>query len=220
MNKKIDQRIDRFIELGAENLRKYPRAYEPLAFTLGNCYLRKRDFLRANSYYKISIEANLRNPQSWRSAGWPNWLVDVLILSKRNDLAKRASKELDLLKKDPKNGRSPLAYYAYGIMAMLEEEGKSQIWIQKLIENSSAALQYSSGRALQAIIGGNKSAFRDQLCEILRIHDGQAKHGGLRETAEGLICMPAMSIIFLGVQKEMIVEIQSEYIAPDYFEIS
>jgi hypothetical protein len=45
-----------------------------------------------------------------------------------------------------------------------------------------------------------------------------AKHGDLRWTAEGLLCMPAMSLAYVARKRDLKVEIENDYLSIGYLE--
>jgi hypothetical protein len=213
----IDEKIDRFINLGLNRIEKKDVGFGELAFFLGNCYIRRIDYSNALKYYRMSINSCFINHSIWRASAEPNWLVDILILSKQLDLLDKVVMELETFKSVPLAGESTIAYYAYCITDFLKENNHAEIWIQKIITKPSVKYTYLLGQSLQAITTKCEIEFNQALDGLLKIHDGQAKHGALRETAEGLICMPAMSLIYLAMKNGISITVESEYIAPDYF---
>lgn len=45
-----------------------------------------------------------------------------------------------------------------------------------------------------------------------------AKFGGLRETAEGFLCLPAMSLAKVALARKMAVDAHSEYLSSGYLD--
>jgi hypothetical protein len=213
----IDEKIDRFINLSLEDIQQKSAYYEELAFFLGNCYLRRTNYSLALKYYRMSINSCFRNRSLWKGSSEPNLLVDILILSKQLDLLDKVVIELETFKTKPLAGGSTIACYAYCITDFLKENNHTDFWIQKILEKPSIKYTYFLGLSLQAINAYHEIEFNQALEGLLKIHNGQAKHGALRETAEGLICMPAMSLIYLAMKNGIAITTESEYIAPEYF---
>jgi tetratricopeptide (TPR) repeat protein len=211
------EKVERFTNLYINDINKKVPFYDQFAFKLGNCYLRKKEFETALIYYQMSINSCFKAPQYWKASGQVNWLVDILILSKQLNLLDSVIKELDLYKLEPKLGNSPIAYYSYSVACLLKKDNNPEYWIQSLLEKPTPKVTYIYGESFRAIICRNEIEFNQDLTELINIHDGQVKHGELRETGEGLICMSGMSLVYLAMQNGLNVTIESEYINPDYF---
>jgi hypothetical protein len=214
----IIEKITRFTDVYLADIQNKVPFSNQCAFKLGNCYLRKKEYLTATKYFKMSINSSFTKPQLWRGSGQVNWLVDILILSKQLNLLDQVIKELETYKLKPNSGYSPIAHYSYCVADFLNGDNDTKYWIDKLLEKPSVKDIFFGGEAFQAIVNHNETEFNQALSALLKIHDGQAKHGALRETAEGLICMPAMSLIYLAMKNGIAITTESEYIAPDYFQ--
>jgi hypothetical protein len=53
---------------------------------------------------------------------------------------------------------------------------------------------------------------------LIEAHYGMAKFGGLRETAEGFLCLPAMSLAKVALARKMAVDAHSEYLSSGYLD--
>ena len=212
-----DEKLDYLFPLYLEDLKKKTAYYKELAFNLGNCFLRKNDFTKATKYYQMSIQACFSNNQLWRASGQANWIVDILILSKQLHLLDKVIRELEKFSKVGEQSEWPVTHYAFCITDMLNGNSRSEYWIDKLLERKKVKEILFEGEALLAIKNQNESGFNMALLDLLKVHNGQAKQGGLRWTAEGLICMPAMSMIYIAQQHGIKTVVASEYIVPEYF---
>jgi hypothetical protein len=156
-------------------------------------------------------------PKIWKDTAQPNWLTDICILSGRTDLFPQVLKELELYKQIPSKGDSPGAMYPYGLMELLMPSGwdiyKS---IQVLLKRPKYKDLYAIGETLKAIINNDQLSFIEGLQHLLKSHEGIAKYGGLRESAEGFLCMPAMSLAYVAVKRDMKIEIDSNYFSLGY----
>jgi hypothetical protein len=74
------------------------------------------------------------------------------------------------------------------------------------------------GSSLYALSTQNTPKFIESLQGLLKAHEGSAKHGGLRWTAERFICLSAMSLGLLAMKRGMEVIINNEYFSMDYLE--
>jgi tetratricopeptide (TPR) repeat protein len=187
------------------------------AFYLGNCYVQLRDNAEAQRQYERSIIGMLGPKKLWKDTGQVDWLVDICVLSGRKDLYPDVLRELELYKKIPSKGDSALAYYVYGVMELLYPSGWDiSTSINNLLKRPKWKLTYAIGQVLQSIIDDNLLALNNSLLVLLKVHDGMVKHGALRETAEGLICMQAMSLTFAALKRNLKVEIENDYLPMGY----
>lgn len=189
------------------------------AFRLGNCYVQLGDFLEAQRQYERSIVNMFGTRPFWKIAGQVDLLVDTCVLSGREDLLGDVLKELELYKKIPNKGNSALAMFAYGLTELLVPSG----WdlsnsIKGLLKKPKWKITYAAGQVLQSITDGNSLGLNSTLPELLKAHEGSAKHGELRETAEGLICMQAMALAYAALKRKLKIEIENEYFSKGYLE--
>jgi hypothetical protein len=162
-----------------------------------------------------------KNPY-WRASNQPNWLVDIAILSGRADLFSTVLNELTLFKVDGSTyghsgGDSPLAYYSYSVMEiLLPISGNISEWLKGLMKRPKYKDFYATGLTLQAILDKDQNTFTQSLLLLLKAHEGMAKHGELRLTPEGWLCLPAMTLSFLAYQRGLKVDIENEYLSLGY----
>jgi hypothetical protein len=45
-----------------------------------------------------------------------------------------------------------------------------------------------------------------------------AKFGGLRETPEGFLCLPAMSLSKMALERDLLISVESEYLSKGYLD--
>jgi len=74
------------------------------------------------------------------------------------------------------------------------------------------------GEAIRAIVEHDQTAFDAALGGLLRVHQGKAKFGGLRETPEGFLCLPGMSLSALALERGLEVNPESEYLSKGYLD--
>ncbi len=189
------------------------------AFRLGNCYVQLGDFIEAQRQYERSIVNMFRARPLWKIAGQVDLLVDTCVLSGREDLLPKVLHELEQYKKVLYGGDSAIAMYAYGLMELLLPSGWDvSVSIRELLKRPKWKLTYEIGHVLQSIVEGNSSALNSALLSLLKAHEGSAKHGELRETAEGLICMQAMALAYAALKRNLNVEIENEYFSRGYLD--
>jgi hypothetical protein len=189
------------------------------AFRLGNCYVQLGDFSEAQRQYERSIVNMFGVRPAWKGSGLVDWLVDTCVLSGREDLLTKVFEELEGYKKVQYGGDSALAMYAYGLMELLLPSGWDiSVSIKALLKKPKWKLTYAAGQVLQSIVDENSLALNTTLLSLLKAHEGSVKHGELRETAEGLICMQAMALAYAALKRNMYVEIENEYFSKGYLD--
>jgi hypothetical protein len=90
--------------------------------------------------------------------------------------------------------------------------------IKVLVRKPKWKFPYAIGQVLQSIIDYDSPGLEIAMMSLLKVHEGMAKHGGLRETAEGLICLPAMSLTYVARKRDMKIEIENEYLPLSYLD--
>lgn len=213
-----NEKIEYFTNIYLEDIQNKAPFYDQCAFKLGNCYLRKHEYELAQKYYKMSINSSFTPPKYWKDSGQANWLVNNLILSNEFQLLNKVSNELESFKEIPHRETWPVTFYALCVIKFIQGNADFRFWLEKLLSKQSVKESFCEGKAIQGIADHDESNFKQALGELLLIHDRQVKHGMLRETGEGLICMSGMSLVYLAITNGMIVDIINEYIVPDYFQ--
>lgn len=192
---------------------------DSLNFLLAICHVMIKDYVKAQSLFDESIIAMFKPPMWWKGTAQPNWLVDIYVLSGRTDLHADILRELDIYKKIPNKGSSPVAFYAYGLMELLSPAGWDiSTSIQGLLKKPKWKDMYALGMVMQALASGDILSFNNALTDLLKVHEGQATRGGLRATAEGLLCMSAMSLAYVALKRNYIIEIKNDYLPMDYLQ--
>lgn len=201
---------------------KVPKVFEQDYFKLAICEVILGNYSKANSLFSESITAMLGTNPYWRASGQPNWLVDIAILSGRTDLYPSVLEELTLFRTKGSTysntgGNSPLAHYCNSVMEILfSSSGNISDWIKDLKKRPKYKDLYAAGFMLQAILDKDQEAFTQSLKLLLEAYAGMAKHGELRLSPEGWLCLPAMTLAFLACQKGLAIEIENEYLSAGY----
>lgn len=203
-------------------LNDYQRILKPedslRKFYLAICQVQLGDYAEAQRLFERSCTAMFSPRPFWRDSGQPHWLVDICVLSGRTDLYPAVLRELEAYKMIPL-GRSLIALYAYALMELLLPAGGNITqWTQGLLKKPKVKETFAMGLALQAIVEGDQSSLNNALTHLLKAHEGMAKHGGLRESAEGLLCMPAMSLAYIALKRNMKIEVENDYLSIGYLE--
>jgi hypothetical protein len=185
-------------------------------FKLGICYIILRNYEKAQMFFDTCALSMFTHPKFWEDSGQPNRLIDIFILSKQRDLLDDIVREL-IAYKSNRYGRSYVACYSYAVADLLISPQKDiSTEIVYLLKNPKIKIATALGYSLQAIIENDQISFGFALESILAIHKGQATHGALRETPEGWLCMPAMTLIYLAMKQNFQININSEYLDAGY----
>ena len=192
-----------------------------LKFLIANCHVLLGDFMKAKCLYEKTFAAMLKPPFSWRVTGEIYSLVDICVLSGNAKRYMDLARELETYRRDSPHSKtdsfSYAALYAFAMKELLLSTGvEIDEYIQKLFKKPKIKEGYTMGLTLQAIQEGDQSKFEDGLRQFLKVHEGIAKHGGLRESAEGLLCMSGMSMAYLAIIRGMKVELENDYLSIGY----
>ena len=110
--------------------------------------------------------------------------------------------------------------YAYGLMDVLLAR-------QDAIGPAVAALGsqgrswkewYAKGQALQALTHRDETALHTALLALLKAHEGIAKHGSLRWSAEGFLSMAAMALAYGARKQGLRAVIVNDYFSQGYLD--
>jgi hypothetical protein len=202
-----------------DDYQKIVRRYDDnWKFFLANCHVQLGNFTEARELYEKSCLAAFDPRSLWKSTAQPHWLVDICILAARSDLYPDVIRELNLYKEDY-HGNSIVALYSYCVMELLVPSGYDiNEYIRGLLRREKVKYGVTLGQALQAIVDRDQNGFKEGLTAVLNVHEGMAKRGGLRATAEGLLCMPAMSLAFTAQRYRIKVEIENDYFSQGYLD--
>jgi hypothetical protein len=192
------------------------------AFLEAICQAQLGNYKDAKALFEKSANAMFQAPMFWKGSGQPHWFATVCILAGRFDLYANLRQELDIFSRDfkLKNKRESLfAVFADAIIELLLPTDKGiSSQVQELLRRPKAKDMYATGLALQAILIDNQTGLENALEKLLHVHEGQAKHGDLRWTAEGLLCLPAMALAFVARKRGLRVNLTNDYLNLGYLE--
>jgi hypothetical protein len=205
-----NDKIVKWIEAYKKDFDRFNDDYSALC--LGNCYLFQGEYLNGNKWFLKSFGRMFRERPFWKT-GNPDQFVDIWLLSNKKGHANQVHTELVEFRKIRYVGDSPLADYAFSLWKLCTTN--DQLDIQDY--NSLLKLEnrhkygYYLGRTLQSISNIDNKQFPESIKGLLKAHEGSAKHGSLRETAEGLICLSAMALALLAIKRGLEVNIINDY---------
>lgn len=206
-----------------EKHRNDPLVFEQAYFNLAICEVMLGNYSEAHRLFSESLAVMFGPNPFWLASSQPNWLVDIFILSGRFDLYPSVLEGFNRLRlkstKIQPVGSSPTAHYCYSVMEILFPSGGNiTAWIKDLLKRPKYKDLYAAGLAIQAILDKDQDAFTNSIMLLLKAHEGQAKHGWLRWTPDGWLCLPAMTLSYLAKKNDLKVEIENEYLSLGYLE--
>jgi hypothetical protein len=181
------------------------------------CMTQLRRYPDAMHCYGLALQHSLKD-RFWHRTSRPNWLVDAYSLANQPDLYPEVLKEVEDYKLDYR-GKSLVAVYACAIAHLLssaDQEAKS--YVPELLGKPKVKWTFAIGRIIEALVERNQLEFDVALGDLLKAHHGMANLGRLRETPEGFLCLPAMSLSKLALERGMGVHAESEYLSMGYLD--
>ena len=213
------EKVERF--LSDYQKKDYKKLGKDLLFHPAICHLQLGNYKEAKRLFKVSFQAMLKPPHMWKLGGAPELLVNVFMISGSRQYARDVRLHLEEYKRNPPGNPSAafayIALYAYSVMEMLLPSGDPiQKYIEGLLTKPKIKDGYAMGKILKAITERDQTVFNESMTDLLKAHEGIAKYGGLRESAEGFLCMPAMTFAHIALQNTMKVELKNDYLSIKY----
>ena len=179
------------------------------------CLTKLGRFPDARRSYSTSLQSALED-RLWHLSGEINRLVETFLLSNESELLPRVLDEVEVYKLDPR-GNALLPLHTYGLVCLLcGKDERANDYVPGLLKKPRIKDTFAMGGTIKSIIERDQAGFDAALGGLLNAHRGKAKFGGLRETPEGYLCLPAMSLARLALERGMQVELASEYLSREY----
>ena len=215
----IKEKVEKYLD--DYQKKDFNKLGKDLLFHPAICHLQMGNYKEARKLFKVSIQTMLKHPFRWRIGGAPENLVDVFVLSDSRNYARIIRNHLEEYKKNPPGNPSAafayIALYAYSVMEMLLPSGDSiEEYIEGLLRRPKIKDGYAMGKILRAIVDRDQTVFNESMTNLLKVHEGMAKYGGLRESAEGFLCLPAMTLAYIALRNTMRVELENDYFSIGY----
>ncbi len=183
---------------------------------LGICNIILGNFTKASGWFNKALLDSLNPKAIWRTASCPHWLVDIWVLSGNRSINHKVETELMAYKKDRK-GDSLVSNYSYAIFNVItKNQVDNKEYINKLLRYPKEKLFYSIGMALSCLMEKNEKELELSFTQILRAHDGCARFGELKASAEGFLCLPANSIYLATIENQLSIDFKNGYLADKY----
>jgi hypothetical protein len=193
-----------------------PPIYPGRQFLISICLTKLEIFSEANEGYRRALHGFLKDSRDWRGTGQPNWLIDCFVMASLPNLYWTIVQEIEAFRSDF-HGRSPVENYASALILLINGKDENTTdYIDALHKKPNLKWAYAIGKCIGAVVDRNQYSFNQALEGLLKAHRGMAKFGGLRESPEGLLSLPAMSISMMALNRDISIDVESEYISKDY----
>jgi tetratricopeptide (TPR) repeat protein len=180
------------------------------------CWTKLGQYAKALQVYKTAIHGMLEDYREWRGSSEPNILVDTFVMANEPLLYPRVRKEIEEYRLD-RRGTSPIANYASAITLLLANQDEDALkCVPELVKRPKIKDMLAIGQIIRALVEHNQVDFSIALDELLDAHNGMVKFGALRETPEGFLCLPAMSLSRITLDRGLNVNTKSEYLSLEY----
>lgn len=189
-------------------------------YELAICNVVLGNYTEAQVQFGSSCQAMLENSRKfWKLIARTDWPVNTYILSGKKEFLPKVISELDSFKTLPSIGNAPYACSGYGMMNLLlsKSEELAQC-IEVMLKRPRWKDLYALGQCFKAIDAGDQLAFETALGTLLKVHEGQARNGIYKFTAEGFVCMPAMSLAYIALTRNLSINIKNEKLSLGYVE--
>ena len=111
------------------------------------------------------------------------------------------------------------ALHSHALLALLlRRDQEAAPYAAELLKRPRYKWGVARGKTAQAIIAHDQTAFDDALQELLLVHRGEAKFGGLREATEGFLSLAAMALAKVALDRGLQVNAESEYFSRGYLD--
>lgn len=181
------------------------------------CLTQLQRYPHAMRFYRLATQNSLQD-RFWYRTNQPNWLVDAYKLASRPELLPQVQSQVEAFVTDH-GGESLVELYACGMIHLLsgrDEEARG--YVSGLLKKSKIKDTFAMGQTIAAIIERDQLAFDMALGNLLKAHHGMARFGGLRETPEGFLCLPGMSLSVIALERGLEVGAESEYLSKGYLD--
>jgi hypothetical protein len=184
------------------------------------CLTMLQDYPAAREAFRLTLDNFLHSAsKAWLGTNQPNWLADTCILADQSEFYEQAYGLIDQAYAAHPLGTAPIILYARALLQLaIYEDADALAYAHGIPSKPGLKDLFAAGQAMRAIVERNQTALDSALAIVLQAHRGMAKFGGLRETPEGYLCLPAMALAKVAMDRGMAVNIESEYLVKGYLE--
>lgn len=206
-----DQVVNRVLEAW---MHLSDRSYGKLMVAI--CHTQIGDYPQALYDYRFALLHFLENRQDWYGTSQPNLFIDTFVMANQPGLYSKVKDEIETYKQD-RRGSSLAALYSYALLHLLAGQDKEALnYVPGLLKYPKVKDFSAIGEMIRALGNDNASGFDDALMNLLIAHRGMAKFGSLRETPEGILCLPAMSLSKIALERGLYSSIENGYLSRGY----
>ncbi len=212
----IEQRAQEMLQSYASKV-ELNKDYE---FDMAMCWTQVHRYMEARSSYRRVLEDFLHRGKValWFRCDQPNWLADTYVMADQPASYDRAYQELAAWRQI-RGDRGLSFLYSYALIHVVGRRDSEAVqFVPGMLAFPKSKWTFAAGKAIQAIVERKQESFDAALGELLLAHRGMAKFGDLRWAAEGLLCLPAMSLSKMAMDRGMTVNVESEYLSKGYLE--
>ena len=183
-------------------LQKYESAKNNCLVALENC-----SFRGGPGYQTFIFTSQIEKlPELFVFSGQPESFHKTLIT------------ELNEYKKDER-GKSLISHYAYALQNLLYgEDVEALTHCEPLVKRPKIKDMFAIGETIRAIVEKDQQAFDKALDLLLLAHRGMAKQGSLRESPEGFLSMPGISLSYIAYSRGLSINTVNEYLPVSYLD--
>ncbi len=197
-----------------EVFRKNP-PYPPEQMYVAICHTQLGEYFEALESFRSALMGFLKIPRSWM--GQINWVIDCFILSCQPNLYPRVFDVIEAFATERR--RALMGYYGSAVIRLIAgEDQDAMLYVPKLLEKTKIKVIFALGKIIDSIIKSDQLSFNDSMKDLLQLHHGMAKHGNLRECPEGFMSLSAMSLLKIGLERGLNINIENEYLSKGYLE--
>jgi len=200
--------------------RNEPQPWGSTKLKIAICLTMLQDYPAAREAFRLTLDDFLNSVQkAWLITNQPNWLADTCVLADQPDTYEQAYHMIDEAYATHPSRTAPVNVYARALLRLaIGEDTEALRHVRGIPAKPELKDLYAAGQAVQAIVDRNQADFDHALVTLLQAHRGMAKFGGLRETPEGYLCLPAMALSKVALDRSMAVNVESEYLSKGYLE--
>lgn len=184
------------------------------------CLTVLQDYHAAREAFRLTLDDFLNaTNKAWFGTNQPNWLADTCVLADQPEFYEQAYQDIIEAYRMRPTGAAPVNMYARALLRLaVYEDSEASAYVQRIPSKPGLKDLFAAGQAMQAITKQAQTVLDSAVGVVLQAHRGMAKFGALRETPEGYLCLPAMALAKLALDRGMAVSVENEYLSKGYLE--
>ena len=185
------------------------------------CHTQYKQYKLARRLFVKATLKFVEQPKLWQGAGQPNQMVDSYILANQRHLFPSVN---GILKhyKNHENSWTHWSQYAFAVWQLVKTEDVRAIeFLDAMLTERNRKefkVMYAMGLTVQAVAERSQEKFDLALAELIDAHARAEKWGWYRDTPEGFVCLPGLSLSKLAMERDLVVNVESEYLPMGYLE--